>query len=121
MQPTILTKRVYEQASSTDGYRVLVDRLWPRGLKKEKAAIDEWAKDLAPTTALREWWNHDPALWPEFQKRYKVELRHNEAIPAFIKDHGHKKTITLVYGAKDTLHNQALVLQQYLTQQFEGG
>ncbi len=105
-------------ALKKDVYLVLLDRLWPRGLEKEAAAFDEWAKDLAPTTALRKWFGHDPDLWTEFQKRYKAELKKNEAVPAFVERHEDKKVITLVYGAKDTEHTHALVLQQYLEQQY---
>jgi uncharacterized protein YeaO (DUF488 family) len=114
MKPKINIKRAYEKSVKTDGFRVLVDRLWPRGLTKEKAAIDEWAKDLAPTTELREWFGHEPELWPEFQKKYKAELKKNEAVDQFIEEHKDKKLITLVYGAKDEAHTHALVLQQYL-------
>ena len=112
MKPTIKIKRAYEPPSKTDGFRILVDRLWPRGIKK--AAIDEWAKDLAPTTELREWFGHDPEHWPEFQKKYKAELVKNPAVDPFLESHEDKKLITLVYGAKDTAHTHALVLQEYV-------
>jgi len=119
MQPTILVKRVYEKASPKDGYRILVDRLWPRGEKKESAAIQEWAKDLAPTNELRKWFGHDPERWPEFQKKYKAELKKNGLVNDFIEKHRAHKVITLVYGAKDEAHNQALVLQDYLQQRYK--
>jgi uncharacterized protein YeaO (DUF488 family) len=114
MNPTIKIKRAYAPASKTDGFRILVDRLWPRGIKKTEAAIDEWAKDLAPTTELREWFGHDPEHWPEFQKKYKAELAKNPAVDPFLESHEDKKLITLVYGAKDEAHTHALVLQEYL-------
>lgn len=118
MTRVIKIKRVYERPLKKDGLRVLVDRLWPRGVEKEEAALDEWAKDLAPTAELRKWWGHDPFLWTEFQKRYKAELRNNDAVNSFLEDHSDKKIITLIYGAKDTEHNHAIVLQQYLEQQY---
>lgn len=113
MKPEIHTKRVYDEPSSKDGVRVLVDRLWPRGLKKE-AVQAEWAKDLAPSTELRKWFNHAAPLWPDFEKRYRAELKKNDAIDGFLEAHRHDKLITLLYGAKDTEHNQALVLKDYL-------
>jgi uncharacterized protein YeaO (DUF488 family) len=117
MKTKLSIKRVYEETSKTDGYRVLVDRLWPRGLKKEDAAIDEWAKDLAPTQELRKWFGHDPEKWKAFQKKYKAELKKNEAVKAFITEHKSKKHITLLYGAKDEEHNQAIVLKDFLEAQ----
>ncbi|HMH22027.1 MAG TPA: DUF488 family protein [Puia sp.] len=118
MKPVIKIKRVYEKAAKSDGVRILVDRLWPRGLTKEAAAIDAWEKELAPTTELREWFGHDPAVWPEFQKKYQAELKKNEAVDPFIEGHEDVKLITLVYGAKDEAHTHALVLQKYLTEKF---
>jgi len=112
MTPVINIKRAYEKPLKKDGYRVLVDRLWPRGVEKEKAALNEWAKDLAPSVPLRKWFGHDPALWDEFQKKYKAELKHNKAVEDFIERYKDKKVITLIYGAKDTEHNHAIVLQQ---------
>lgn len=114
MHPTIRIKRAYDKPASTDGTRILVDRLWPRGITKEKAAIKEWAKDLAPSTELREWFHHEAGLWPEFEKRYKAELKKNEAVDAFREEHREDKVITLVYGARDEEHNHAIVLQHYL-------
>jgi len=110
----IRIKRVYDKPLKKDGYRVLVDRLWPRGISKEQAAADEWEKELAPSATLRKWFGHDPGRWEEFQTRYKAELDKNKAVDLFIKTHKKKKIITLVYGAKDEYHNQALLLQQYL-------
>lgn len=98
---------------------MLVDRLWPRGIKKEEADVDEWNKDLAPSPQLRKWFGHDPALWTEFQKKYKAELKENDAVADFVEGHEDKKVITLVYGAKDEEHNHAIVLQHYLQQKYK--
>ncbi len=114
---TIKIKRAYEEPAKADGYRVLVDRIWPRGITKEAAAVDEWQKEIAPSTALRKWFGHDPERWKEFQQRYRDELKHNEAVTAFMEAHQGTKVLTLVYGAKDEAHNHALVLQQYLEDQ----
>jgi uncharacterized protein YeaO (DUF488 family) len=118
MPPHIQIKRAYEPPSKEDGVRILVDRLWPRGITKEKAAVKEWAKDLAPSTELREWFHHDTGHWPEFEKRYKAELKHNAAIEPFREEYRETKLITLVYGAKDEEHNHAIVLKNYLDQLF---
>lgn len=114
MKPVIKVKRIYETPAKGDGCRVLVDRLWPRGMKKEDAHIDEWAKDLSPSTELRKWYDHTPDLWSEFSRKYKAELNKNEAVPGFVEGHEDKKTITLLYGAKSEEYNHALVLQKYL-------
>lgn len=114
MKMSIKIKRVYDAPSGSDGYRILVDRIWPRGISKAAAAVDEWRKELAPSTPLRKWFGHDPALWEDFQKKYKAELKRNEAVAAFIEDHKDRKLLTLVYAAKDEAHNHALVLQRYL-------
>jgi len=110
----IALKRVYEEASPEDGYRVLVDRLWPRGLSKEKAEIDEWNKDVAPSTELRHWFHHDPDLWEEFSEKYREELRGNDWGEKFLLQHKNQEKITLVYAAKDEEHCHAIVLKQYL-------
>ena len=107
-------KRVYEMPSRDDGKRILVDRLWPRGLTKEKASIDLWLKEIAPSTALRKWFDHDPDKWKEFQKRYRKELRDNKELVSLLKEKIKKGTVTLVYGAKDEKHNEALVLKEWL-------
>lgn len=117
MKPVIKIKRVYDKPQQKDGYRILVDRLWPRGLAKKEAAIDEWTKLLAPTTDLRKWFGHDPARWTEFQKKYQAELKKNENVKPFIEQHKDKKLITLLYAAKDEEHNQAVVLQKFLEEQ----
>lgn len=114
MKTNITIKRVYEEPQKKDGHRVLVDRIWPRGLTKEKAAVDEWAKNLAPTTELRKWFGHKPELWTDFKKKYTAELKKNEAVKVFLLEHKHLKKMTLVYGAKDEEHNQAVVLKEFL-------
>ena len=110
-------KRIYEAFESTDGYRVLVDRLWPRGISKEKAHIDLWLKDIAPSDTLRKWFGHDPKRWEEFQKKYREELKKGSAGVAELKklqkEHG---TVTLLYSAHDEEHNQAVALENYLKQ-----
>ncbi len=107
-------KRAYEPVAKSDGIRILVDRVWPRGISKEELKLDEWRKDVAPSTALRKWFGHRPERWEEFRKRYKTELK--EAAPALKELHKlvKTKTATLVYGAKDTEHNQAVVLKEVL-------
>lgn len=107
-------KRVYEEPSRDDGMRILVDRLWPRGLTKEKASIDLWLKEVAPSTELRKWFGHDPDKWKEFQKRYRQELRDNKELVSLLKKKIKKGTVTLVYGAKHEKHNEALVLKEWL-------
>ncbi|MGB3975722.1 MAG: DUF488 domain-containing protein [bacterium] len=109
----IALKRAYDPAETTDGKRILVDRLWPRGVSKERAKIDLWLKEVAPSTELRKWFGHDPDKWPEFINRYREELDGNPAF-AELKTLVHQGDITLVYAAKDTLHNEAMVLKQLL-------
>lgn len=109
----IKLKRAYEAPAQSDGMRILVDRLWPRGLSKARAAIDQWLKEVAPSNELRQWFGHDPEKWPEFRKRYRAELKDNPAL-AELRDLSRKGTVTLVYAAKDELHNQAVVLRQVL-------
>lgn len=108
----IQIKRVYEKPESEDGIRVLVDRLWPRGLTKEKANIDLWLKDIAPSTQLRKWFNHDPEKWNEFKKRYLAELNENKKSVAMLKEQLTNGDVTLIFGAKDEEHNEALVLKE---------
>lgn len=114
MAPTIVLKRAYDKPARSDGYRILVDRLWPRGVKKEDLHLNAWAKSLAPSTELRKWFAHDEAKWPEFRKRYRAELTQVGAT-AIVREllAGAKpaKTITLLYGAKDREHNEAVVLR----------
>lgn len=110
-------KRVYESPSKDDGKRILVDRLWPRGLSKEKAKIDVWVRDIAPSTELRKWFGHDREKWEEFRKKYIAELQENKTMVAMLHDEITKGKVTLVYGAKDTEHNNAVVLAEFLTSQ----
>jgi uncharacterized protein YeaO (DUF488 family) len=111
---TIQLKRIYEAPSKSDGTRILVDRLWPRGLTKEKARVDLWLKEVAPSDELRTWFAHDPAKWPEFKARYKAELKHNASQLALLKQAVVRGPATLLYGAKDSEHNEAIVLQDLL-------
>ncbi len=118
MKTNIKIKRVYDPPAKQDGFRILVDRLWPRGLTKEGVVFDDWVKALAPSTALRKWYRHDPALWADFQKEYRQELKKNKIIPAFVAAHKGKKVITLLYAGKDNEHTHALVLRDFLEKQF---
>lgn len=111
---SIAVKRVYEPAAKSDGYRVLVDRVWPRGLKKEDAALDVWAKDLAPSTALRKWFGHDPARWEGFRHRYAGELDSRASFWQPLAVQAERHRVTLVYSARDEEHNQAVALKMYL-------
>lgn len=105
-------KRVYDLPDKHDGRRILVDRLWPRGLIKEKARIDLWLKDIAPSTELRKWFDHDPVRWQEFKARYLDELKGNYEQIQLLKQELDKGIVTLVYAAKDEAHNQAVVIQE---------
>lgn len=107
-------KRAYVKPEKGDGKRILVDRLWPRGLTKEKAGIDLWLKEIAPTTELRKWFGHDPDKWKEFKKRYHQELKNNKEQVSILYEELKKRVVTLVYGAKDEQHNEALVLKEWL-------
>lgn len=107
-------KRVYEPVARGDGVRVLVDRLWPRGLSKKKAAVDHWMKDVAPSAELRKWFGHDPDRWLEFKRRYKSELRQHKDLLAELRQLNRQRTVTLVFGARDEDHNDAVVLREVL-------
>lgn len=107
-------KRAYEAAAQGDGVRILVDRLWPRGVSKGRAALDDWIRDIAPSTDLRKWFGHDPARWAEFQRRYRVELQGHQAQLDHIADLARRGTVTLIYGARDQAHNEAVVLRDVL-------
>lgn len=109
-------KRVYAPGEVSDGKRVLIDRLWPRGLSKEKAAVDVWLKEIAPSTELRKWFGHDTAKWSEFQKRYRAELDKNTEAVTSLRQIVEKGKTTLVYGAHDEEHNNAVVIQKYLVE-----
>ena len=110
----IKIKRVYEDPSDTDGYRVLVDRLWPRGISKQAAAIDEWLKEIAPSAALRKWFGHVPERFIEFKKLYREELKSHTSELKRLKAMDETRTVTLLYGAKDPKMNQAVVLMEVL-------
>ena len=112
--PRIRIKRVYDAPAAEDGRRILVDRLWPRGLTKAAAAIDFWLKDAAPSPGLRAWFGHDPARWLEFRRRYRAELRANPAAVDRLREISAGRHATLVYAARDLDHNHALVLAEYL-------
>ena len=107
-------KRAYENSSPDDGFRVLVERLWPRGVSKEAARLDLWLKDIAPSTELRKWYSHDLAKWTEFQKRYRAELNENMSDLNLLKEKSRGETVTLGYAARDQEHNSALILKKVL-------
>jgi uncharacterized protein YeaO (DUF488 family) len=110
----IKLKRAYEPPAREDGTRILIDRLWPRGVKKSDAAIDEWMKEIAPSTALRKWFGHDPERWSEFRRRYKAELKKHPDQFAHLRDLARRGRITLVFAARDEVHNDAVVLRDML-------
>jgi uncharacterized protein YeaO (DUF488 family) len=107
-------KRVYEEPKKSDGKRILVDRLWPRGLRKAEVKVDLWLKEIAPSTALRKWFSHEPSKWEEFKKRYSVELEKNNEQISLLEREVSEGKVTLVYGAKDQEHNGAVVLREFL-------
>jgi uncharacterized protein YeaO (DUF488 family) len=111
---TIQIKRAYAAPEKSDGFRILVDRLWPRGLTKEKAKVDLWLKDVAPSTELRKWFAHDPERWSEFQSRYLDELKSNSEPLAQLKEKSAHGPVTLLYAARDEEHNEAVVLKNLL-------
>lgn len=110
----IRIKRVYEKPARDDGLRILVERLWPRGLTKQKARVDVWLKEVAPSHELRRWYGHDPDKWPEFQRRYRAELRENKTALKELKQMVAGETATLLFAARDTERNSAVVLQRML-------
>lgn len=111
---SLARKRVYDPAAPTDGHRVLVDRLWPRGLTKARARVDEWLKEIAPSTELRQWFHKDPSRWAEFKSRYRHELAdHTEAV-AHLRALARKGRVTLLYGARDPERNHAVTLMEFL-------
>ncbi len=116
------TKRIYAENADTDGFRILTDRLWPRGISKERAAIDLWAKDISPSTYLRKWFNHEEALYPKFREQYRDELEKNPDKDDFIKtvkEQLTKDNVTLLFGAKEEKLNQATVLKEWLEEKME--
>lgn len=110
-------KRAYEQPAADDGTRILVDRLWPRGLSRSEVAIDRWTKEIAPSTELRRWFGHDPQKWPEFRRRYREELRQHAELLDEIRSLAKDGTVTLVFSARDEEHNDAVVLKETLLQE----
>jgi len=110
----IQVKRIYDVPSSMDGYRILVDRLWPRGIKKENANIDLWLKEISPSDALRKWFNHEPEKWEEFKQRYGKELKGNPELVDQLSLHLKKGKVTFLFSAKDETHNNAVALREYL-------
>ena len=111
----VTLKRIYEPYGKGDGFRILVDRLWPRGVSKEKAKINLWLKDIGPSNELRKWFNHEVEKWPEFKKRYKQELKSKKELLEELRDARRKhKTITLLYAAKDEKHNEAIIIKDLL-------
>jgi uncharacterized protein YeaO (DUF488 family) len=112
--PRIAIKRIYDPPAPEDGFRVLVDRVWPRGMSKKEAAIDHWAKDIGPSTELRKWFNHDPARWREFRERYQGELKDRVSDLRQLLTECGRRRMTLLFSAKDTEHNQAVVLKDVL-------
>jgi uncharacterized protein YeaO (DUF488 family) len=110
----IRLKRAYEAASKDDGLRILVERLWPRGVSRQQARIDLWLKDLAPSTELRQWYGHDPARWPQFRKRYRAELKAKGDLPLLLKLVAEDRTVTFVYAAADEQRNSAAALKEFL-------
>ncbi len=109
-------KRVYELPSPQDSFRILVEGLWPRGITRERAAVDLWLKDVAPSPELRRWFSHDPSRWEQFRERYWIELRHNKDPIELLKQHIKKGTVTFVYAAWDEEHNSAVALKEFLEQ-----
>lgn len=114
---TLQIKRIYEPPSKEDGVRILVDRLWPRGVSKDEAHVDAWLKDIAPSADLRRWFGHDTDKWSEFRRRYKAELEYNPAAVDELKRQIGQSPVTLLYGAKDTEHNNAVVLRDFVSRQ----
>lgn len=114
-------RRAYDQPADGDGYRVLVDRLWPRGVRKDALAYDLWAKDVAPTDGLRTWWNHRPEDFAEFARRYRAQLKDSDALAALVEDLRGRPAVTLLYSARDTEHNQAVVLAEVLSERLGDG
>lgn len=108
-------KRIYEPAEKEDGFRILIDRLWPQGLSKEKAHIDLWLKEIAPSTELRKWFGHDPEKWNFFKNKYTAELKNNAEAVSAIEEKIKKRKVCLVYAARDEIHNDAIVLREFLS------
>lgn len=110
----VAIKRIYEKPAKTDGARILVDRLWPRGVSKTRARLDLWLKEIAPTNTLRKWFAHDPKKWAGFQKKYRAELKANKAAVAEIRKIAKRKNVTLLYAARDEKHNEAVIIRDLI-------
>lgn len=108
----LMIKRIYDPPSKADGRRVLVDRLWPRGMKKEEARVDEWMKDISPSTELRKWFSHDPSRWKDFRIKFKKELKGKQDLVERLRDYSAEGTVTLLYSSKDEEHNNAVVIKE---------
>jgi len=115
---SIHVKRIYETPDSRDGFRILVDRLWPRGIKKERVKIDLWMKEIAPSDTLRKWFNHDPEKWEEFKRRYEQELHHKQDVVDQLRQHMKKNQVTFLFSAKETFHNNAVALKEFFLRRF---
>jgi uncharacterized protein YeaO (DUF488 family) len=115
----IRAKRAYDSPEADDGHRVLVDRVWPRGISKDRAELDDWAREIAPSTELRKWFGHDPEKWHEFRKRYFRELDAKKDLVDSLLEKAGGKTITLLFGARDKEHNNAVALKEYLEKRLE--
>jgi uncharacterized protein YeaO (DUF488 family) len=118
---SVKIKRIYESFDKSDGYRILVDRLWPRGIKKEKAHIDEWMKEAGPSTDLRKWFNHEPEKWMQFLTKYRAELKGSTTFNKLISLIAKYRVITLLFSAKDERYNQAAALLQFLDERHKSG
>ncbi len=110
----IKLKRIYDEPHESDGFRILVDRLWPRGLSKDKAKVDIWMKDIAPGDSLRKWFSHDTGKWAQFKARYFEEMKDKRELVNLIKEKEKKGIVTLLFGAKDEIHNNAVALKEYI-------
>ena len=114
--PEVRIRRAYDPPEEADGFRILVDRLWPRGLRRDGAWIDLWLKEVAPSNALRQWFGHDPTRWAEFRARYRAELRGSLALESLLAEVARHRRVTLLFGARDVAHNNAVVLQEICAQ-----
>ncbi|MCB1876254.1 MAG: DUF488 family protein [Chromatiales bacterium] len=117
MRPSIQIKRIYDPPSASDGIRILVERLWPRGFRKDALQLDLWEKEVGASTSLRQWFGHAPEKWPEFQRRYHLELRQNPKHWQYIVDLAKREPLTLLYSARDTSHNNAVAFRLFLLEE----
>lgn len=118
---SVRIKRIYDAPADDDGYRVLVDRIWPRGLAKSEARVDRWLKEIAPSSELRRWFGHDPSRWDEFRRRYRAELEESTAPLEELAEKAQGTPLTLLFGARDQQHNQAVVLREWLDERLGSG